>query len=572
MNDNVLYRKWRPLTFNEVVGQEHVTTTLINSIDLNQTSHAYLFTGPRGVGKTTMARILAKAMNCTITPNCCLQPNGDRNFCDSCISINNGNMIDLIEIDAASNRSIDDIRDIKEKSLFAPNIGNCKVYIIDEAHGLTGPAQQAFLKLLEEPPKNVIIILATTEINSIPQTIISRCQRFDFNRIGIDQMSSHLKLISDAEEIKISQDACSVISLNSSGSLRDAENILQQISSLKSKDVSEEDVYEFLGLSRIDTGVQLTINILKNETDKVLRTIQKESESGTDPLHLKNQILKCLRTIIYIKHDLGDLLEEADSTISSLASISKKINTERINKISKILINSQVQPNEFPPLSLEVALIECCEFIENENLQSFGIENENLEKDKIKAQNDAQESPAAKPINNSTPVINNDAQESPAAKPINNSTPVINNDAQESPAAKPINNSAPVINNGNGNKPQPNKNIINNEWKSVCNSLRRVKGNKYFIGGLLNSVSPEIKEGRINLTFKSNTMKQNFLSEIANNETKQKVIDSIKNNYNESLELVVDEVVDSSIEEENPLVKTPIVQHAISMGAKIKKK
>ena len=532
MNDNVLYRKWRPLTFNEVVGQEHVTTTLINSIDLNQTSHAYLFTGPRGVGKTTMARILAKAMNCTITPNCCLQPNGDRNFCDSCLSINNGNMIDLIEIDAASNRSIDDIRDIKEKSLFAPNIGNCKVYIIDEAHGLTGPAQQAFLKLLEEPPENVIIILATTEINSIPQTIISRCQRFDFNRIGIDQMSSHLKLISDSEEIKISQDACNVISLNSSGSLRDAENILQQISSLKSKDVSEEDVYEFLGLSRIDTGVQLTINILKNETDKVLRTIQKESESGTDPLHLKNQILKCLRTIIYIKHDLSDLLEETDSTISSLESISKKINTERINKISKILINSQVQPNEFPPLSLEVALIECCEFIENENLQGFGIENENLEKDKIKPQNDA----------------------------------------KESLTAKPINNSAPIINNGSENKPQPNKNIINNEWKSVCNSLRRVKGNKYFIGGLLNSVSPEIKEGKINLTFKSNTMKQNFLSEIANNETKQKVIDSIKNNYNKNLELVIDEVVDSSIEEQNPLVKTPIVQHAISMGAKIKKK
>jgi DNA polymerase-3 subunit gamma/tau len=527
MSDNVLYRKWRPLTFNEVVGQEHVTTTLVNSISLNQTSHAYLFTGPRGVGKTTMARVLAKAMNCTITPNCCLQPKGDRNFCDSCKSINDGNMIDLIEIDAASNRSIDDIRDIKEKSLFAPNIGNCKVYIIDEAHGLTGPAQQAFLKLLEEPPRNVIIILATTEINSIPQTIISRCQRFDFNRINTNQMSSHLKLICDAEEIKISEEACNVISLNSSGSLRDAENILQQISSLKNEDVKEEDVYKFLGLSRIDTGVDLTINILKSEIDNVLKLIQKESESGTDPLHLKNQVLKCLRTIIYLKHGLSNLLEETESTITSLMNISKEINVETVNKISKLLINSQVEPNEFPPLSLEVALIECCSLNENGN--------------------------------------------KPAVNTVPESAPVVKNENGNKPAVNTVPESAPVVKNENGNKPAVNRSIINNEWKSVCNSLRRVKGNKYFIGGLLNSVSPVINEGKINLIFKSNTMKQNFLSEIANHETKQKVMDSIKDNYNERLELIVDEIVDSSIEEQNPLVKTPIVQHAISMGAKIKK-
>ena len=187
--------------------------------------------------------------------------------------------------------------------------------------------------------------------------------------------------------------------------------------------------------------------------------------------------------------------------------ISKEINVETVNKISKVLINSQVEPNEFPPLSLEVALIECCNLNENGN----------------------------------------------------------------KPPANPVPESAPVVKNENGNKPPANKSIINNEWKSVCNSLRRVKGNKYFIGGLLNSVSPVINEGKINLIFKSNTMKQNFLSEIANHETKQKVMDSIKDNYNESLELIVDEIVDSSIEEQNPLVKTPIVQHAISMGAKIKK-
>ena len=553
MNDNVLYRKWRPLTFNEVVGQEHVITTLINSIDLNQTSHAYLFTGPRGVGKTTMARVLAKAMNCTITPNCCLQPKGNRNFCDNCKSINDGNMIDLIEIDAASNRSIDDIRDIKEKSLFAPNIGNCKVYIIDEAHGLTGPAQQAFLKLLEEPPKNVIIILATTEINSIPQTIISRCQRFDFSRISLEQMSSHLKLISDSEDIKISNDACNVISMNSSGSLRDAENILQQISSLKNKDVKEEDVYNFLGLSRIDTGIKLTENILKNEIDSVLRLIQKESESGTDPLHLKNQILKCLRTIIYIKHGLNDLLEETDSTISSLLSISKKISVDKVSKVSKMLINSQVEPNEFPPLSLEIALIECCDLTENEKLETTETPTANIDNIKEKAQDIITNKTDGNPINASSP------------------TEEVRKFVTKKPEIKPTAASVPMAKKENEANLQPKRKVVNEEWKSVCNSLRRVKGNKYFIGGLLNSVSPEIKEGKINLIFKSNTMKQNFLSEISNNETKQKVIDSIKDNYNESLELVVDELVDSSIEEQNPLVKTPIVQHAISMGAKIKK-
>ena len=539
MNENVLYRKWRPLTFNEVVGQEHVTTTLTNSIELKQTSHAYLFTGPRGVGKTTMARVLAKAMNCVSSPNCCLQPIGGRDFCDNCISINNGNMIDLIEIDAASNRSIDDIRDIKEKSLFAPNIGSCKVYIIDEAHGLTGPAQQAFLKLLEEPPKNVIIILATTEINSIPQTIVSRCQRFDFSRINSEQMSSHLKLISDSENIKISNEACDIISLNSSGSLRDAENILQQISTLKNNSVEEKDVFNFLGLSRADTGVQLTINILNNEIDSILKIIQKESESGTDSLHLKNQVLKCLRALIYIKNGLEDLVEETQDTISALKDVSKKFSVEKLNNISKTLMNSTVEPNEFPPISIEIALIECCGL--NESSDSHVIERKEVAPPEIRSAE----------VKSSGTTVN--ADRNPKDR-----EPVINNNAQ-APVAKIE------------NKPQPKRPVVDNEWKSVCNALRRVKGNKYFIGGLLNSVSPKIEEGKIKLIFKSNTMKQNFLNEITNNETKQRVIDSINENYKETLELIVDEVVESSIEGENPLIKTPIVQHAISMGAKIKK-
>ena len=539
MSEKVLYRKWRPLTFNEVVGQEHVTKTLTNSIELNQTSHAYLFTGPRGVGKTTMARVLAKAVNCVNVPNCCLQPIGERKFCDNCLSINSGSMIDLIEIDAASNRSIDDIRDIKEKSLFAPNIGTKKVYIIDEAHGLTGPAQQAFLKLLEEPPENVIIILATTEISSIPQTIISRCQRFDFNRISLNQMSSHLKLISDSEQINISLDACKAIALNSSGSLRDAENILQQVSTLKNKSVEDEDIFEFLGLTRINTGIELLTKILNKESGRVLEIVNEESVSGADPLHLKNQVLKCLRGTIYIKNGLTNLLEESESTINSLTEISKKFSVEQLNNVSKVLVNSKIEANEFPPISLEVAFIECCELMDANKLENINKEI---------------------PIANNGNILKDQKTVKPAEKKNVNAGPAINNSVKiEKPIAQ------------NDVKKIPANNLINSEWKSVCKSLNRVKGKDYFIGALLHSVTPNIENGKINLLFKSNTLKQNFLNEISNLDTKQKVLDSIKKIYNENLELIVDEIVDSSIKEQNPLVKTPIVQHAISMGAKIKK-
>ncbi len=539
MSEKVLYRKWRPLTFNEVVGQEHVTKTLTNSIELNQTSHAYLFTGPRGVGKTTMARVLAKAVNCVNVPNCCLQPVGERKFCDNCLSINSGSMIDLIEIDAASNRSIDDIRDIKEKSLFAPNIGTKKVYIIDEAHGLTGPAQQAFLKLLEEPPENVIIILATTEISSIPQTIISRCQRFDFNRINLSQMSSHLKLISDSEQINISLDACKAIALNSSGSLRDAENILQQISTLKNKSVEDEDIFEFLGLTRINTGIELLTKILNKESSRVLEIVNEESVSGADPLHLKNQVLQCLRGTIYIKNGLTNLLEESESTINSLTEISRNFSVEQLNNVSKVLVNSKIEANEFPPISLEVAFIECCELMGANKLENINKEI---------------------PITNNGNILKGQKTVKPAEKKNVIAKPAINNSVE---IEKPITQI--------DEKKIPANNLINSEWKSVCKSLNRVKGKDYFIGALLHSVTPNIVNGKINLLFKSNTLKQNFLNEISNLDTKQKVLDSIKDIYNENLELVVDELVDSSIKEQNPLVKTPIVQHAISMGAKIKK-
>ena len=509
MDNRVLYQKWRPLTFNEIVGQKHITQTLKNAIAKSSTSHSYLFSGPRGVGKTTTARILAKALNCTTSPNCNMQEVGNRKFCEICTSMNAGSMIDLIEIDAASNRSIDDIRDIKEKALFAPNIGSKKVYIIDEAHGLTGPAQQAFLKLLEEPPENVVIILATTEVDALPLTIISRCQRFDFKRISHKEISNHLSLIAKEEGISIDGPALDLISVNSSGSLRDAENLLQQISSIGEEAINQEHLLKFLGLGTFSSSLEILSLILDKEPDKVLTLIQNEVNNGTDPKMIKDRLLKNLRGLIYTKNNLSDLLEETEHTITKFSELSKKYSLADLSLVTSIILNAKVPSNEHPPISLEVAVIDAC---------LYGKTPQEAKQESVEAK---------KP----TP-----PQEA----------------KQESVEAK--------------------KPTFKDEWDEVCSALRREKGDKYFLGGLLKSVLPEIKDNTISLTFKSNTMKQNFIDEISNGRVREKVQTAINNFFKKDLEILIEDNVNGDKKEQNPLIKTPIVQHAISMGAKIKDK
>ncbi|MBI4300451.1 MAG: DNA polymerase III subunit gamma/tau, partial [Chloroflexi bacterium] len=227
MTSQVFYRKWRPSTFAEVVGQEPVTRTLRNALIEERLAHAYLFCGPRGTGKTSTARILAKAVNC-------LGPTVDRepcNTCSTCQAISEGRALDLIEIDAASNRGIDEIRDLREKVNYAPNEMRYKVYIIDEVHMLTEPAFNALLKTLEEPPRHTIFILATTEVHKIPATILSRCQRFDFRRLPLGAATDRLRHICAEEGIEAEVEALNLIARSATGSLRDAENLLQQLHS-----------------------------------------------------------------------------------------------------------------------------------------------------------------------------------------------------------------------------------------------------------------------------------------------------------------------------------------------------
>jgi len=239
----VIARRWRPQLFEEIVGQDHVSQTLSNAIANNRIAHSYIFTGPRGVGKTTVARILAKAVNCEQgpTPKPC-------NTCASCEAIINGNALDVLEIDGASNRGIDEVRNLRENIRFTPTLGKYRIYIIDEVHMLTKEAFNALLKTLEEPPAHALFIFATTEIHRVPATILSRCQRFDFKRMPMDTIIEHLRHITSADGITINEDALLQIAKKADGSMRDAQSILDQIISYSGNEITFEDVAQALGV------------------------------------------------------------------------------------------------------------------------------------------------------------------------------------------------------------------------------------------------------------------------------------------------------------------------------------
>ncbi|MFU8794425.1 MAG: DNA polymerase III subunit gamma/tau [Dethiobacteria bacterium] len=272
-----LYRRRRPLTFTDMIGQEHITRTLSNALVNERLTHAYLFSGPRGTGKTTAAKIFARAMNCVEYPTA--DPCGK---CSSCRNIYSGVSIDVIEMDAASNRGIDEIRELRERSRFASGESRFKVYIIDEAHMLTPEACNAFLKTLEEPPKNVVFILATTDPSKLPPTIVSRCQRFDFHLLTIEQIKMRLELILQEEGWKAESDALSLISRLAEGSLRDALGIMEQCSAYGDESITAEHVRNVTGAARVESIADLIGALVNNDLDTGLRVLGQVVYSGRD--------------------------------------------------------------------------------------------------------------------------------------------------------------------------------------------------------------------------------------------------------------------------------------------------
>jgi DNA polymerase III subunit gamma/tau len=326
MSYEVFARKYRPQTFDDLVGQTHVSRTLKNAVAQNRLAHAYLFVGPRGIGKTSTARILAKSLNCIKGPT--VTPCGE---CDNCREIAAGNSLDVIEIDGASNNSVEDVRQLRENVRYAPAKGRYKIYLIDEVHMLSAAAFNALLKTLEEPPEHVKFIFATTEPQKVLPTILSRCQRFDLHRIPANLIAQHLQLIAGKEKITLEPAAAHAIARGAEGGLRDAESMLDQLVAFCGEKISESDVLNVFGFTSEETVTDLTANILRGETADAVDLLHQQCESGKDMMRLMSDLIAYLRDLLVFKAKPDALKEDVDPDVQeSLAAHAELITTDRL--------------------------------------------------------------------------------------------------------------------------------------------------------------------------------------------------------------------------------------------------
>ena len=349
----VFYRKWRPTRFSDVVGQQHVTDTLRRAVLSDRVAHAYLFTGPRGVGKTSTARILAKALNAELDEHGDPLPDTP-----NAIAIDEGRYMDLIEIDAASNRGVGDIRDLRERVLLRPTLGKFKVYIIDEVHMLTTEAFNALLKTLEEPPPQVVMILATTEIHRVPATIISRCQRFDFRRLTPDDVIGRLILICDEEEIECEPAVLELVARSAWGSLRDAENLLEQLAvGYGTGEITEQQARELLGIGDTSSARNLASAILRKDAKRSLEIIEEEASRGAELRGLRDSTISALRGALLAKHGIASIYGELGDA-PDLEPEAMNASTEQMLHAITIFGRNERFGEASSPLALEIAALQ----------------------------------------------------------------------------------------------------------------------------------------------------------------------------------------------------------------------
>ncbi|HEV3210664.1 MAG TPA: DNA polymerase III subunit gamma/tau [Chthoniobacterales bacterium] len=425
MSYQVFARKYRPQNFDDVLGQNHVTQTLKNAIQQKRLAHAYLFVGPRGTGKTSTARILAKSLNCIHGPT--INPCG---VCDSCKEISQGLSLDVLEIDGASNNSVDQIRELRENVRFAPMRGTYKIYIIDEVHMLSPQAFNALLKTLEEPPAHVIFVFATTEPHKVLPTILSRCQRFDLRRIPAQIIAKHLSYIAKKEEVILTQEAAEAIAVAAEGGLRDAESMLDQLVAFCGNTIRESEVLEVFGLTSEHVVADLTRSILNQKAAEALSIAHQQAEAGKDLNKLLSDLLGFFRNLLVYKIDRPSLREEiGDQARSALDELAPVIDAQRllrlIEKISEV--ESTIKWASNKKLHLEIALIRAIQTLSEVRLGAVIDALASLRGGADQPAGSESAPPLATPLPKKAPTAENpprpSPEELPAAKPAAEASP-----------------------------------------------------------------------------------------------------------------------------------------------------
>lgn len=401
----VTARKWRPQKFEDVIGQEHITQTLKNSIKSGKIAHAFIFSGPRGIGKTSTARILAKSLNC---PNS--KDYNPCNQCEVCESITNGSNIDVIEIDGASNRRIDEIRTLRESVQYAPSTVKYKVYIIDEVHMLTTESFNALLKVLEEPPSHVIFIFATTDIHKVPPTILSRCQRYEFRRLTTDEIKNHLIKIAEYEGIEYDEDALRFIARRADGAMRDAQSLFDQIVVYSNGKVVLSEVKDILNIIDVDIYFRVSDAIKKREIEEAFRIVNEIYFNGWDLNTFINDLIEHFRNLLTVAvTGKTDLIDESEITKEKYKSSAKDFSIRDLLRILSFLSKTQfeIRQTTNQKMKLEIALAQLIDLPRTAEVDELIQEIRKLKKDGIPATNQSTQTQNSTSEEKKSPVVEN---------------------------------------------------------------------------------------------------------------------------------------------------------------------